>query len=163
MTLKPKATIKGSTETKTWNVHDFETDKILFGPFKSRHGATKAAKQKKYALRQPKGTPRKGRKCGRKLKKTDIAISEITLDMNQPVGPQLRAIRKSINLSQSEQARRMKMDVANVAAYENARYQFATPKINLSITGIAYARALGVSKITLILQNEPQQNVKDIC
>lgn len=95
---------------------------------------------------------KRGRKVGQlKLPRTDISLKVIKLDANKPFGMQLKAYREVLNISLTEMGKRINFHSSNIYHLENNDGGYKSVTNTLTETAIKYVKALGVSKIEIIL------------
>jgi|GEM_PF-5078994 len=95
---------------------------------------------------------KRGRKVGQiKQPRTDISLKAIKLDANKPFGVQLKAYREVLNISLTEMGKRINFHSSNVYHLENNDGRYKSISNTLTETALKYAKALGVSKIEIIL------------
>lgn len=88
--------------------------------------------------------------------KPNLSIKIIRLDSKYPFPEQLKYFRELLRIPQSEMANRLGLAPSNLQHFEtqnstNGKNPFASKKNNISETALKYAKALGATKIEIIL------------
>jgi hypothetical protein len=95
---------------------------------------------------------KRGRKKGQtKVARTDISLKTIKLDVSKPFAFQLRDFRNILGLSLTEIGKRTGFHASNIYHFELNDGPYKSKTNSLTATALKYAKALGATKIEIIL------------
>lgn len=93
--------------------------------------------------------PKKKRGPRPRIRRTDISVKTIRIKYGSHPGPMLKGVRKMINVTLTQAANAIGVDLGNLSHFENANGSYS--KLVVGELVFAYAKFLGAEKIEFIL------------